>query len=119
MNILIFTGRATESPQLEQRGDTKFTRLRLVRNEYIGTDGVGGRKEREVSIQFTAFAKMAEALANNVRKGDQLIVHASVVNNNYVKDDVKFYSFNFEVNQFEFGAPGAEKRKILAEREQH
>lgn len=119
MNILIFSGRATDSPQIETRGDTKYTRLRLIRNEYIGSDGAGGRKEREVSIQFTAFAKMAEALARNVKTGDQLIIHASVSNNNYTKDNVKIFGFNFEVIQFEFGAPGAVKRKILAERQQH
>lgn len=119
MNKLMFTGRATNTPELQQRGDKTYARVRLIRNEYIGTDDAGHRMEREVSIQFTAFGRTAEAMAKNVMKGDQLIIFASISNNNYEKDGAMHYSFNFDIHEFEFGAPGAEKRKFLADRQQN
>lgn len=116
MNKLIFEGRAAAAPELHTYGDTKVTRFRLIRNEYAGKDGEGNRKERQVSIPFTAFAGMAETLARNVMTGDQLMIEAKLSNNNFTdKDEVERYDYNFEVVEFTYGAPGAEKRKKLAE----
>ncbi len=115
MNKLIFAGRTAAAPELNTYGDTKVAKFRLIRNEYAGKDDSGQRKEREVSIPFAAFGGMAETLAKTVMTGDQLIVEATVKNNNYEDDEGKHYGFNFEVQSFEYGAPGAEKRKKLAE----
>ena len=117
MNKLFFTGRAAATPELKTYSDTKVTRLRLIRNEYAGKDDDGNRKERQVSIPFTAFAGIAETLAKNVTTGDQLVVVATIRNNNFEKDGEERYDYNFEVVEFEYGAPGAEKRKKLAEKE--
>jgi len=117
MNTLFFTGRLAAAPELNTYGDTKVTRFRLIRNEYAGKDDKGERKEREVVIPFSAFGKLAETIAKNSHVGDQLIVAATLRNNRYTdKDGVEQYGYNFEVVSFEFGAPGAEKRKMLAER---
>jgi len=117
MNKLFFSGRAAAAPELKTYGDTKVAHFRLIRNEYAGKDGDGNRRERQVSITFAAFAGLAETLAKNVLTGDQLIVEARLSNNNFTDGDGKErYSYDFEVVSFDYGAPGAEKRKKLAER---
>lgn len=114
MNKLIFAGRAVAAPELNTYGETKVARFRLIRNEYAGRAGADERKERQVSIPFTAFGAMADAISKHVLTGDQLIIEAAVRNNNYTdKDNNERFDYNFEVMSFEFGAPGAEKRKKL------
>jgi len=119
MNRFHYSGRAAAAPELQTVGqnDTKLARVRLIRNEYAGNDGDGGRRERQVSIQFTAFGSMAETLARNVLTGDQLSVIATLRNNNFQRDGQDHYEYNFEILEFEYGAPGAEKRAKLAERD--
>lgn len=116
-NIFIFTGRLSSAPELTKHADTKVAKFTLLRNQYAGKDKTTGKaKERLVSIQFTAFDGLAEAIAEHSLKGDQLHVEAEISNNNYERDGEKEYGFNFTVQSFEFGAPGAEKRALLAER---
>jgi len=116
MNKYFFTGRAAAAPELvTTNSGTKIARVRLIRNEYAGKDDDGERRERQVSIPFTAFGGMAETLAKNVMTGDQLIVAATIRNNNYEKDGEDRYDYNFEIVEFDYGAPGAEKRRKLAE----
>lgn len=116
MNVMIFTGRLAATPELETRGQTKLTRFRLIRNEYAGKDDAGQRRERQVTVPFTAFGGLAEFLASNSLVGDQLQVRGSVRNNNYTDGEGRErYEFNFAVDEVEFGAPGPEKRKRLAE----
>lgn len=116
MNKYIFAGRAAAAPELITSGNgTKIARFRLIRNEFAGRDDKGDRRERTVSIPFTAFAGIAETLAKNVLTGDQLIVSATIRNNNYEHNGEDRYDYNFEVIEFDYGAPGAEKRKKLAE----
>ncbi|WP_331252887.1 single-stranded DNA-binding protein [Stenotrophomonas acidaminiphila] len=87
----------------------------MIRNEYAGKDEHGERRERQVTVQFAAFGGVAEMLSNHAYMGDQLIVSASISNNNYTDGGgVERYGFNFEVNEVEFGAPGPEKRRRLA-----
>lgn len=115
MNIVIFSGRLAATPELETRGDTKLVKIRLIRNEYAGKDEGGNRKERQVSLPFTAFGSKAELLARNALVGDQLTVKGSIRNNNFTDGKgVERYEYNFELEEVEFGAPGPEKRKQLA-----
>ncbi|CAE6850767.1 Single-stranded DNA-binding protein [Paraburkholderia aspalathi] len=118
MNKLFFTGRVAAAPILTNHGETKVTKFTLIRNEYAGRDeGSGESKERQVSIQFTAFGSRGEAIAKNVLKGDQLIVEARLSNNDFTDGEgVERYGFNFVVADFEFGAPGEAKREQLAKR---
>ena len=115
-NTFHFTGRLAEAPSLKQHGETKVAKFVLIRNQYAGKDAAGERKENVVSIQFTAFNGTAEAIAENVRKGDQLIVSASITNNNYESEGELVYGYNFKIEDFDFGAPGAETREVLAKR---
>lgn len=117
MNLHHFSGRATAAPTFQIVRDTKICRFRLIRNEYAGSDAQGERREREVSIQFVAFGGKAEHIANNLMVGDQVSVVAAIRNNNYEKDGQMHYDYNFEVQDFEWGAPGAEKRAMLEARQ--
>lgn len=114
MNLIIFAGRVAAAPELKTHGDTKVVKFRLIRNEYAGTDDAGNKKERTVTLPLVAFGKRAQAIADNVRVGRQLIVHASIRNNNYGEGDQARYDYNFEVEDFEFGAPGQADREAMA-----
>lgn len=117
MNNFIFTGNVASAPELKESGDNARVRFTLIRNEYAGRDAAGNPKERKVSIPFTAFGPKAEAIARNVMVGDQLIVHASISNNNYTDgQQIERYEYNFKVDDFEWGAPGEAKRQKLANR---
>jgi len=118
MNHFHFTGRVAKAVTLSGQGDRAVAKFTLIRNQYAGKDEGGDAIERMVAIQFTAFRKKAEAIAKNFFKGDQMIVAARVENNNYTdKDGADHYDFAFIVDDFEFGAPGEEKRAELAARQ--
>jgi single-strand DNA-binding protein len=68
----------------------------------------------KTQIFFVAFGKIAEALAEHVRKGDQLIVQASVEANNYERKGETVYDYSYVIDSFKFGAPGKIKREELA-----
>lgn len=117
-NAFHFDGRIAKAPTLTRPGNSSVCKFTLIRNEYAGTDESGAaRPERTVSIQFTAFGKKAEAIAQHAMEGDQLIVSARIDNNNYKdKDQNEVYGFNFVLEDFDFGAPGPKKREQLANR---
>lgn len=114
MNNFNFTGRLAATPTISGRGDKKVAKLVLIRNDVIGKDDNGNKIERTTSIQFTAFNGLAGVIADNTAKGDQLIVTARVVNNNYQKDGVDVYGYDYIIESFDFGAPGKESRERLA-----
>jgi len=117
MNIVIFTGRVAATPKLDIHGETRVARVRLIRNEYAGKDENGERRERQVSVPFTAFGRLAEMLADSVLVGDQLVIHATIRNNNYTDSaGVERYDYNYEVQDVEFGAHGQVKRQKLADK---
>jgi single-strand DNA-binding protein len=105
-------GHIAKQPELKQKGDTVYLNLRLIGNDYGGE----GKDEVVTSVFFTAFGSTAKALANNVRKGDQLIINAHIRDNSYrdgrTGNDV--YSNSFIIDGFIFGAPGTEKREEFA-----
>lgn len=117
MNHFHFSGRHAKAVTLTGHGDKAVAKFTLIRNQYAGKDEESGESlERTVAVQFTAFRKKAEAIAKNFFKGDQMVVVARVENNNYEKDGVEHFGFNFVVDDFDFGAPGEEKRAELAAR---
>ncbi len=110
MNRLFFSGRAASDPDINTHGSTTVTRLRMISNEYAGKDEDGQRKERQVSIPFSAFGKQAETIAKTVSTGDQLVIEANIRNNNYTDGEGKErYEYNFEIVTFEYGAKGKGK----------
>ena len=114
MNKCFFVGRVAKAVTLAGIGDKAVAKFTLIDNEYAGKDAGGEARERVVAIPFTAFARRAEALAKNVHVGDQLIVEYRIANNNYTdKDQKEHYGFEFVLDDFKFGAPGAAKRELL------
>ena len=108
----IFVGNLAKAATLTGNGDRAVTKFTLIANEYAGKDKESGEaKERDVSLQFTAFRAKAEAIAKHALKGDQLIVDYRIENNQYEKDGEVVYGYNFIVEDFSFGAPGKEKRE--------
>jgi single-strand DNA-binding protein len=110
-------GNLAKNPELAIKGDTSYTRLCLVGNDYAGKDEQGNVREAVTSLWFVAFEGLGEALAKNARKGDQLIVQAQIRANIWTdKEGEKQYDHSFVVQSFRFGAPGRIKREELASR---
>lgn len=112
---LLAVGNLARNPELMVKGDTTYTRICLVGNDYAGKDADGHPRELATSLWFVAFEGLGEAIARNARKGDQLILQAQVRANNWTdKDGEKQYDHSFVVQSFRFGAPGKAKREEMA-----
>jgi single-strand DNA-binding protein len=119
MNSFTITaiGNLARDPEFASKGDTTYTRICLVGNDYAGKDEHGDAREVVTSVWFTAFDALGEAIAKNSRKGDQLIIRAHMRSNNWTdKDGEKKYEHSFIVDSFRFGAPGKIRREELAAR---
>jgi len=119
MNSFTLTavGNLAKDPELAIKGDLTHTKLCLVGNDYAGKDDHGNAREAVTSVYFVAFDSLGEAIAKNVRKGDQLILQAHVRANNWTdKEGQKQYDYSFIVDNFRFGAPGKIKREEMAAR---
>jgi single-strand DNA-binding protein len=119
MNSFMVTavGNLAKNPELAVKGDTTYTRICLVGNDYAGKDEQGNAREAVTSLWFVAFENLGEVIAKNARKGDQLIVQAHIRSNNWTdKDGEKQYDYSFVIQSFRFGAPGKAKREELAAR---
>lgn len=114
---LLAVGNLAKNPELVVKGDTSYTRLCLVGNDYAGKDEDGNPREVATSLYLVAFESLGEAIARNARKGDQLVVQAQVRANNWTDRDGEMkYDYSFVVQSFRFGAPGKAKREELASR---
>jgi single-strand DNA-binding protein len=110
-------GNLAKEPELAFKGDTTYTRICLVGNDYAGKDDQGNAREDVTSLWFVAFESLGEAIAKNARKGDQLILQAQIRSNNWTdKEGEKHYDHSYVVQNFRFGAPGKAKREELARR---
>lgn len=120
MNSFTLTavGNLAKNPELATKGDTTYTRICLVGNDYAGKDEHGNVREAVTSLYFVAFDSLGEAIAKNTRKGDQLIIQAHVRSNNWTdREGEKQYDHSYVVESFRFGAPGKIKREELAARQ--
>ena len=110
-------GNLAKNPELAVKGETSYTRICLVGNDYAGKDEHGNARETVTSLWFVAFESLGEAIAKNACKGDQLILQAHIRANNWTdKEGEKQYDHSFVVQSFRFGAPGKIKREELAAR---
>jgi single-strand DNA-binding protein len=110
-------GNLAADPELMVKGETTYARICLVGNDYAGKDEHGNAREVVTSLWFVAFENLGEAIANNTRKGDQLIVQAQIRANNWTdKEGEKQYDYSYVIQNFRFGAPGRAKREELAAR---
>ena len=119
MNSFTLTavGNVARTPELIEKNGSSFTRFCLVGNDYAGKDEEGATREVVTSLWFVAFGVLGEAIAQNARKGDQLIIDARVRANNWTdKQGEKQYDHSFIVEGFRFGAPGKQKREELEAR---
>lgn len=114
MNSHHFEGRLASAPTLTRHGNTTVCRIRLLRSQYAGKDDAGESTERTVGINFTAFGGLAEHISKHFMEGDQAIVTSRVEDNAFEKDGQTHYSYNFIVQEINFGAPGSRKREQLA-----
>jgi single-strand DNA-binding protein len=109
---LFAVGNLARNPELVPKGDSSYTKLVLVGNDYAGKDEEGAPREFVTSVWFVAFGSMGEILARTARKGDQLILEAQIRANNWTdKQGEKQYDHSFVVTGFRFGAPGKIKRE--------
>jgi single-strand DNA-binding protein len=110
-------GNLARDPESAVKGDTTYTRICLVGNDYAGKDDQGNAREMVTSLWFVAFESIGEAIAKNTRKGDQLILQAHIRANNWTdKEGEKQYDHSFIIQNFRFGAPGKIRREELAAR---
>jgi single-strand DNA-binding protein len=110
-------GNLAKDPEHAVKGDTAYTRICLVGNDYAGKDEHGNAREVVTSLYFVAFEGLADVIAKNARKGDQLIVQAHIRDNTWTdKEGGKQYDHSFVIQSFRFGAPGKLKREELASR---
>jgi single-strand DNA-binding protein len=110
-------GNLAKNPELAVKGDTTYTRICLVGNDFAGRDEHGNAREVVTGLWFVAFEGLGETIAKNARKGDQLILQAQIRSNNWTdKEGEKQYDHSFIIQNFRFGAPGKIKREELAAR---
>jgi single-strand DNA-binding protein len=113
MNSFTLTaiGQLAKDPETTTSGEHQVTKFALIGNDYNGAD----KEESVTSVFFVAFNGIGETIANNCRKGDQLIIEAQMKSNNWVDNtDRKRYDYSYIVQSFKFGAPGKIKREELA-----
>jgi single-strand DNA-binding protein len=104
-------GNLARDPELVSKGETSYTRFCLIGNDYGGREDDGKAREIVTSLWFVAFGSLGEAIANNARKGDQLVIKARIRANNWTDPQgEKQYDYSFVVEGFRFGAPGRAKR---------
>jgi single-strand DNA-binding protein len=118
MNSFTLTavGNLAQDPVLASRTDGSTARFRLLGDDYAGRDEHGAPREVVTGVWFVAFDAVAETIAANARKGDQLILHAQIRSNDWTdKLGEKHYDHSFIVKSFRFGAPGRASRAQFAE----
>jgi single-stranded DNA-binding protein len=102
------------NPELIAKDDTIYSRFCLIGNDYAGRDEEGTSREVVTSLWFVAFGALGEAIAQNARKGDQLIVDARIRANNWIDPQgEKQHDYSIIVEGFRFGAPGRITREQL------
>jgi single-strand DNA-binding protein len=114
---LTAVGNLADDPELAVKGETAFTKFCLIGNDYAGKDDEGNSREIVTSLWFVAFDGLGEAIAKNVRKGDQLIVEARIRSNSWTdKEGEMHFDHSFIAQSFRYGAPGKTTREQLARR---
>jgi len=61
-------GNLAKNPEFHTKGDTTYTRICLVGNDYAGKDEEGNPREVATSLWFVAFEALGDAIAKNARK---------------------------------------------------
>lgn len=109
MNIGFFTGYIAATPALIEKDGQRFTNLTLIQSHKKAD-----QQEVSTSLNFVAFAKMADFITKNCRKGDKLLARYYMRNRQYTdKAGNKIYTNSFILSAVEFAGPGKETREYL------
>jgi len=102
---LTAVGTLARNPELTAKGDIRFARFCLIGNDSASESEKDGPREFVTSLWFIAFGEIAYSIARHSRKGDQLILEARIVANNWTdKDGERQRGHTFIVTGFLFGA---------------
>ena len=102
---LTAVGQLARNPELSIKGEITFARFCLVGDDEVSDGEEDGPREVVTSLWFFAFGDIASTIAHNAGKGDQLILEARVVANNWTdKGGERQYGHTFIVTGFKFGA---------------
>lgn len=102
MNRIILLGRLVRDPSLKYTDDQ-----RAICKFCIAVDKPykAERAEDEPTADFipcTAFGSRGEAIAKYFKQGDRIALQGRLNTGSYMKNDEKRYSFNINVENFEF-----------------
>jgi single-stranded DNA-binding protein len=105
MNSFTLTavGTLARNPGISTSGNLSYARFCLVGSDFEEIEGAV--KERLISMWFVAFGAVGDSLVKYARKGDQLILEATAVVDDWSgrpKDGMNDYIF--EVLGFRFGS---------------
>ena len=105
MNQCNFVGNLTH--------DVELTEVK-VKEEGVKSKGtlkiaLNSSADRTTFIEITLWGKLAENCAKFRKKGDPVRVTAHVENNDYEKDGVKHYTYQFTADDVEFISTGKGK----------
>ena len=102
---LTAVGNLARNPELGTTGDATFARFCLVGNDEIEEGEQTGPRHVTTSLWFFAFGDIALTIARHAGKGDQLILEARVVANQWTdQGGEKQLGHTFIVTGFKFGA---------------
>ena len=102
---LTAVGNLARNPELSTTGDATFARFCLVGKDVIKEGEEDGPRHVTTSLWFFAFGDIALTIARYASKGDQLILEARVVANQWTdQGGEKQLGHTFIVTGFRFGA---------------
>jgi single-strand DNA-binding protein len=102
---LTAVGNLARDPELGTIGDATFARFCLVGNDANEAADQDDPRDDTTSLWFFAFGEIASTIAHNAGKGDQLILEAKVIANQWTdQGGEKQLGHTFIVTGFKFGA---------------
>ena len=114
---LTAVGELARNPELSIKGDITFARFCLVGNDEVAEGERDGPREVVTSLWFLAFGEIATTIVQGSGKGDQLILEARVIANNWTdKQGERQHGHTFIVTEFRFGARRGERGSPIAVR---
>ena len=100
MNKVILVGNLVAAPELQEKGDKKFTRFTVAVDTYSGTE----------FLDCVAFDRVAQAMADHLTKGSKVLVEGRLTVDKWVdKDGQNRRKLDIIAENVEFLSPKREK----------
>jgi len=100
MNKVILVGNLVADPELQEKGDKKFTKFTVAVDTYGGTE----------FLDCTAFDRVAQAMADHLTKGSKVLVEGRLTVDKWVdKDGKNRRKVDIIAENVEFLSPKREK----------